>query len=281
MDLAGQQTKTYDNLPIVDALASATNNYVGVSGPAISAASADMKPTAIVDNIQDAGSKLDTIGRLKGMAVDAINNGPDQSSAPLNSPAGMRQMIADNMAKLGLVAGLSMINPALGAAAAVGVSIEEGVGYGKAPVQTAALGGQPSSFRSAADSSSSKNNKNIMPDEGGWQWGQTAAPAAPEAQAKAARVPQSQLESEQIAVNDVVASRGREQSAKQLAGISTAEDKLVQKIQAARDLALKDFGVDSPDMIVQSSSPMFGKGPAPVAALDVTPPKVRPFGGFF
>lgn len=276
-----EQTKNYDNLGLIDALASSTGNFVGTgSGPAISAAAPKMQANAITENIKDAGQKLDTIGRLRDMAVTAVNEGGGESKAPLNSPEGMRGMIASNLVKLGIAVTVGMINPAAGAAMGMGAAVSEGVTTSMQGAQHAALGGAPTSFKVTSSADAGKS-KSAMPDENGWQYGQTPA-VSPALQASAPKMSATDLQAEQETVNRVVASRGRDSVAEELGGMSTAEDKLLKKVKAARDLALEKFGIDSPDMIVQRSGPQLAQSPQP--DLGVAPPKVagpKAFGGIF
>ena len=282
----GVETKNYDNLPVIDALASATNNFVGAqAGPGVAAASMDMKPGAIVSSIEDAGEKLDTIGRLRDMAVTALNDGPGQSSAPLNSPQGMRQMVTESLIKLGVAAAVAAVVPAAGAAMAVGAAIGDGMSAGMSG--HAALGGAPSSFKVSSSEGASKS-KSSMPDEGGWQYGGASA-VSPALQAQNPKIAPAQLEAEQQTVNRVIASRDQKGVAQELGAISVAEQKLVMQINSAREVALKDFGVDSPDMLVQRGGPdgdprLAEAARAPKTALAVAPPQVagpKALGGIF
>ena len=279
----GVETKNYENLPVIDALASATNNFVGVqAGPGVAAASADMKPGAIISSIQDAGAKLDTIGRLRDMAVTALNEGPGQSSAPLNTPQGMRQMVTQSLIKLGIAAGVAAAVPAAGAAMAVGAAIGDGMSAGM--TGHAALGGAPSSFK-VSSSDGAKNSKSYMPDEGAWQYGATPS-VSPVMQAKNPNMTPSQLEAEQQVVSRVIASRDQKGVVQELGAISVAEQKLVKQVNTAREVAFKEYGIDSPDLLVQrggpEGDPRMAQGLKP--ALAVAPPQVggpKALGGIF
>lgn len=255
-----QSATEYNNLPVLDAVASMAGTHVGTTGAKFDQIDPNAQVGAIENAVETGAAKIGQIQEMReAVAIKAQSANDASFTDPgKGAPSGMTGQIM----RAGAMLGLGFVAPPLAAAAAV----VEGVKWAVSPVnqgvyEHAALVQGKSEFKEYSSSSKKEPDPaTSYTDTAGDTYanGLKANTPAPKLQQRPDMAQNPYME----AAGRAVSGRSRQQLEKEMGGVQVAEQKLLDQVNAGKEAARDNFGVDSPAMKLQTK-PMFGfsKGP--------------------